>query len=191
MQTNLTYIRQDFLRVQPRMGIAVQVINAVRTIGGLTRGLCLKFPGLESLLTATSMTEEDLLTLGDVLVYDEPNLLLAAIVGQVFPGPGSPTDTYEARRKALYKGLLYTCDANPGRPLYVPYMLACGQAGDDWKIIEAMLMSLPNPVFVCVPNWAESAAELLGYLPLAKLPNTSELPVDEAYAPMRSHKLAA
>jgi hypothetical protein len=183
----LTYIRQDFLRVQPHMGIAVQVVNAARTIGGLTRALCLKFQGLEALLTAA----DELLALGDVLVYDKPDLLLAAIVGQVFPGPATPADTYDSRRKALYRGLLYTCNANPGRALYVPYMLACGQAGDEWKVIERMLENLPNQVYVCVPNWAESAAELLGYLPMAKPPLASELPLDETYAPMRSHKLAA
>jgi hypothetical protein len=182
--SNLAYVRQDFLRVTPNMGIAVQAINMTRPVNGLTRALCLKFQGLEQLITGQ-------LELGSVIVYDKPDLLLAAVVVQQDPGPANGSDTYNSRRSALFAGLMYICEANPGRPLYVPYMLSCGQAGDDWKVIEAMLIGLPNPVFVCVPNWAEDAAEMLGYLTMTKPPELSKLVTDDTYAPMRSYKISA
>ena len=188
MSNQVEYLPKDFFRVKPVDGIAVQIAIAARTIGGLNKGLCDKFPGLTELLTSG---QDQFLTMGSVLVYDEADFLLAAVVGQVFPGAGNTADPYEARRKAFWDGLQYICEENPERTLYVPYMICCGQAGDDWSIIEAMLLDLPNDVKICVPKWAESAAEMLGRLPMLKPPAVSEMGTDDVHTSLKSYKITA
>lgn len=182
--TKLQYIRKDFLKVKPYEGICCQVVNTAGVVAGLTRALASKFVGLEQMLAKE-------LTLGQVVVYDEYDLCLAAMAVQERHGPANGTDSYKQRREQLHNCLQYVCSCNQGQDLYVPYMMCCGQTGgDDWAVIEAMLEDLPNQVYVCVPNWAEDAAEQLGRLPLSKLPAASTLAIDSVGTALRSMRVA-
>lgn len=191
----LSYIRQDLLRVRPSQGVVVNQINAVAQIGGLTKALCSKFPDNATLIESAYAEKQaagDIFTMGGVLILDGRQITLCNIIAQIYPGHAgmTPADSYSARRSALQKGLDYVIECFPGETLYVPYMLACGQSGDSWDgAIEPMLRSLPCEVRVCVPMWAELAAEQAGRLELIAPPQSSTLEVDDVNAPLRSYVL--
>lgn len=90
------------------------------------------------------------LLLGHAQIIDvEQDLHVVNLFGQLDTSANERQTEYGALSGALTQFVLLR---EPGKPIYIPYMIGCGLGGGDWTIVSHMLSHIfadIDDVFIC------------------------------------------